>query len=77
MGHLEWSALLASDNPKKSSPKLIVSYPLRTQNENEILKKMRLSTCNETIQPPEKWHNVSIGGRVCQGPRCPRIHNHD
>ena len=28
-------------------------------------EKMRLSTCNETIQPPEKWHNVSIGGRVC------------
>ena len=54
--------------PIKSSPKLIVSYPLRTQNE-----KMRLSTCNETIQPPEKmaqcfyWEPSLLGVEFVRG----------
>ena len=49
---------------------------------------MRLSTCNETIQPPEKNGTMFLLGtsllgvefvrdRVCQGPRCAGIHNHD
>ena len=60
--------------PIKLSPKLIVSYPLRTQNEKEILKKMRLSWCNKLIQPPEKmaqcfyWGPSLSGAEMSQNP---------
>ena len=53
----------------------IVSYTLHTHNEhdeNEILKKMRLSTCiKKTIQPPETNGTIFllgaefVRGRVC------------
>ena len=58
-----------------SSRKLIVSYPLRTHDENDILKKNEIKhMCNETIQPPETNGTMFLlgaeffRGRVCQGP---------
>ena len=52
------------------------------------IEKMRLSACNETIQPPEKLAQCFywgpsllvvkfVRGQIGQGPRCPGIHNHD
>ena len=62
----------------KSSHKLIVSYSLCTQNENEILKNEINNTCNETLsrllrQMAQCFYLGSsllgaefVRGRVCQ-----------
>ena len=71
MGVLEWECTVCLC-PIKSSRKL-VSYPLRTQNENEneILKNEVKHMCNERSQPPEANGTMFLfgpeftRGRVC------------
>ena len=79
MGLLEWECTVCLC-PIKSSLTLIVAYPLRTYNENEIMNKMRLSTCamkksgllKQTAQyfywGPSLLRAEFVRGRVCQGP---------
>ena len=59
----------------KASCKLIVSYPLRTHNENEKCKKNKINDMyNETIQPPETNCTIFLlgpsllGARFARGP---------
>ena len=72
MGLLEWECTVCL------CP-IIVSYPLLTQNEYEILRNEIKHMCNETIQPPETNGTMFqlgpsllgakfVRGRVCQGP---------
>ena len=79
MGLLEWECTVCLC-PIKSSLTLIVAYPLRTYNENEIMKKMRLSTramkqsglLKQMAQyfywGPNLLGAEFVRGRVCQGP---------
>ena len=79
MGVLEWECTFCLCSIK-SSHKLIVSYSLCTQNENEILKNEINNTCNETLsrllrQMAQCFYLGSsllgaefVRGRVCQGP---------
>ena len=73
MGLREWECTVCVC-PTKSSRKLIVSYLLRTHNENELLKK-RLSTCATKQSSLLKlmrqcfyWGAEFARGPVCQGP---------
>ena len=70
MGLLEWECIVCLC-PIKSSSMLIVSYPLRTHNENEIFKNEIKHMCNEATQPPETNCKMFLmgtefaRGRVC------------